>query len=75
MVDHSYSIYHGAICDIYIIHVKTKYPKSIVVFDEYNCGQSTKATPCNIPTELYLVHWGFSLTCHGWGFCHVDGVL
>ena len=31
-----------AICYIYIDHVKTKYPKSIVVFDGYDCGPSTK---------------------------------
>ena len=31
-----------AICDIYIDHVKTKYPKSIVVFYGYHCGPSTK---------------------------------
>ena len=30
------------ICDIYIDHVKTKYPKSIVVFDGYDCEPSTK---------------------------------
>ena len=40
--------------------------------------QST--TPCNIPTELYLVQWGFSLTWMGflscgWGFIILDQVL
>ena len=34
--------YFDVICDIYIDHVKTKYPKSIVVFDGYDCGPSTK---------------------------------
>ena len=32
MVDHSYSVYHG----------QRGYPKSIVVFDGYDCGPSTK---------------------------------
>ena len=31
----------NAIRDIYIDHVKTKYPQSIVVFDGYDCGPST----------------------------------
>ena len=47
MVDHSYNVYHGQrghllMRSVTYTSIKTNYPKSIVVFDGYDCGPSTK---------------------------------